>query len=138
MGVHYIEQVGLTTNSDVAHFIKIMDLAGRKKFPVHGRRMRCFTHSQKADTTSHLREIVESIKLAEWSSFNEEAAAMHIFMATTTDEEAKRACYKILGEFPEGDVGQLMNKITAIEAFPECRTPAFSAKPIISNTDIPR
>ena len=88
--VHYIEQVGLTNNSDVAHFIKIMDLAGRKKFPVHGRRMRCFTHSQKADTTSHLREIVESIKLAEWSSFNEEAAALHIFLATTTDEVAKR------------------------------------------------
>merc|ERR1711888_466979 len=55
-------------------------------------------------------------------------------MATTTDEAAKRACYKILGE---GDVGQLMNKITAIEAFPERRTPAFSAKPIISNPDIP-
>merc|ERR1712208_100881 len=59
-------------------------------------------------------------------------------MATTTDEEAKRACYKILGELPEGDVGQLMNKITAIEAFPERRTPGFSAKPVISNPDIPR
>merc|ERR1711888_515274 len=30
-----------------------------------------------------------------------------------------------------------MNKITAIEAFPERKTPAFSAKPVI-NTDIPR
>merc|ERR1712082_250155 len=38
----------------------------------------------------------------------------------------------------EGDVGQMMNKITAIEAFPERRTPSFSAKPIISNTDTPR
>ena len=136
--VHYIEQVGLTTNSDVAHFIKIMDLAGRKKFPVHGRRMRCFTHVQKSDTTSHMREIVESIKLAEWSSFNEEAAALHIFLATTTDEVAKRACFKILTELPEGDVGAMMNKISAIEAFPERRTPSFSAKPIITNTETPR
>ena len=81
---------------------------------------------------------MESIKLAEWSSFNEEAAALHIFMATTTDEVAKRACFKILSELPEGDVGAMMNKITAIEAFPERRTPSFSAKPIISNTDTPR
>merc|ERR1712002_1420725 len=135
--VHYIEQVGLNNNSDVAHFTKIMDLAGRKKFPVHGRRMRCFTHCQKADTTSHLREIVESIKLAEWSSFNEEAAALHIFLATTTDEVAKRACFKILTELPEGDVGAMMNKISAIEAFPERRTPSFFAKPIITNTETP-
>merc|ERR1712055_108302 len=90
----------------------------------------------KGDTMTHLREIVESIKLAEWSTFNEDAAAMHIFMATTTDEVAKRACFKILGELPEGDVSQLMNKITAIEAFPERKTPAFSAKPVI-NTDMP-
>merc|ERR1712002_558372 len=135
---HYIEHVGLTLNSDISHFIKIMDTAARNKFPVHGRRMKCFTHAQKADTMSHLREIVESIKLAEWSSFNEEAAAMHIFMATTTDEVAKRACFKILSELPEGDVGQMMNKITAIEAFPDRRPPTFSAKPIISNTDTPR
>merc|ERR1711895_408901 len=137
--VHYIEQVGLTTNSDVAHFIKIMDLAGRKKFPVHGRRMRCFTHCQKADTTSHLREIVESIKLAEWSSFNEEAAALHIFLATTTDEVARRACFKILTESPEGDIGAMMNKISAIEAFPERKLQSFSAKPVIANsTETPR
>merc|ERR1712215_78150 len=104
---------------------------------IHARRMKCFTHVHKGDTMTHLREIVESIKLAEWSTFNEDAAAMHIFMATTTDEVAKRACFKILGELPEGDVRQLMNKITAIEAFPERKTPAFSAKPII-NTDMPR
>merc|ERR1712055_41947 len=135
---HYIENVGLTIHSDIEHFAKIMDIAARNKFPIHARRMKCFTHVHKGDTMTHLREIVESIKMAEWSTFNEEAAAMHIFMATTTDEEAKRACYKILGELPEGDVGQLMTKITAIEAYPERRTPAFSAKPIISNPDIPR
>merc|ERR1712002_367683 len=135
---HYIEHVGLKSHSDISHFVKIMDITARNKFPIHARRMKCFTHIQKGDTMTHLREIEESIKLAEWSTFNEEAAATHIFMATTTDEEAKRACFKILGELPEGDVGQLMNKITAIEAFPERRTPVFSAKPVISNTDIPR
>ena len=37
---HYIEHVGLTLNSDISHFIKIMDTAARNKFPVHGRRMK--------------------------------------------------------------------------------------------------
>ena len=83
---------------------------------------------------SYLREIVESIKMADWHSFNAEAAAMHIFMATTRDEEAKRACYKILTELPQGDVEMLMTKITAIEAFPEHKPPA-SVKPIISKPE---
>merc|ERR1712208_29184 len=134
---HYIEHVGLTIHSDISHFVKIMDITARNKFPIHARRMKCFTHIQKGDTMSHLREIVESIKLADWSTFNEEAAAMHIFMATTRDEEAKRACYKLLGELPEGDVGMLMTKITAIEAFPEHRT-TTSVKPIITNPEVPR
>merc|ERR1711936_1495026 len=134
---HYIEYVGLTINSDIPHFLKMMDTAARDKFPMHARRMKVFAHVQKGDTMTHFRQIIESIKLAEWSSFNEDSAAMHIFMATTKDEVAKRACFKILGESPEGDVRQLMNKITAIEAFPESRTPTFSAKPIIT-TDVPR
>merc|ERR1712215_248555 len=134
---HYIEYVGLTINSDISHFIKMMDTVARDKFPMHARRMKVFTHVHKGDTMTHFRQIIESIKLAEWSSFNEDAAAMHIFMATTKDEVAKRACFKILGESPEGDVRQMMNRITAIEAFPDSRTQTFSAKPVIT-TDVPR
>merc|ERR1712055_308721 len=37
----------------------------------------------------------------------------------------------------EGDVGMLMSKITAIEAFPEHRPPT-SVKPIINNPEVPR
>ena len=69
--------------------------------------------------------------MADWHTFNEEAAAMHIFMANTRDEEAKRACYKILTELPQGDVGLLMTKITTIEAFPEHKPPT-SVKPVIN------
>ena len=86
---------------------------------------------------SYLREIVESIKMADWHTFNEEAAAMHIFMANTRDEEAKRACYKILTELPQGDVGMLMTKITAIEAFPEHKPPT-SVKPVINKPEFKR
>ena len=72
--------------------------------------------------------------MADWHTFNAEAAAMHIFMAFTRDEEAKRACYKILTELPQGDVGMLMSKITAIEAFPEHKPP-ISVKPVINNPE---
>merc|ERR1712082_72048 len=72
--------------------------------------------------------------MADWHTFNEEAAAMHIFMASTRDEEAKRACYKILTELPQGDVGMLMSKITAIEAFPDNKPPV-SVKPVINNPE---
>ena len=49
---HYIEHVGLTIHSDISHFIKIMDITARNKFPIHARRMKCFTHAQKGDTMS--------------------------------------------------------------------------------------
>ena len=75
-----------------------------------------------------LREIIENIRLADWQSFTEEAAACHIFMAFTKCEESKRACYKILTEMPHGDTQLLMAKIQAIEAFPDNK--AHSVKPI--------
>merc|ERR1712030_49013 len=51
---HYIEYVGLTINSDISHFIKIMDTAARNKFPIHARRMKVFSHVHKGEKTQHL------------------------------------------------------------------------------------
>ena len=132
--LHNLEWRGLTIHSDISQFAKIMDIAARIQFPIHARRMKVFSSSQKGDTMSFLREIVESIKMADWHTFNSEAAAMHIFMAFTRDEEAKRACYKILTELPQGDVRLLMTKISAIEAFPDNKPPV-SVKPIINNPE---
>merc|ERR1712237_307701 len=96
--------------------------------------MRVFKSEQKGDTMSFLREIIENIKLADLNTFSEEAAAMHIFMAFTRDEEAKRACYKILSDLPQGDTESLMTKISSIEAFPDNKS--ISVKPIISKPEI--
>ena len=82
---------------------------------------------------SFLREIIENIKLADWNTFSEEAAAMHIFMAFTRDDEAKRACYKILSELPQGDTKALMARISSIEAFPDNKS--VSVKPIINKDE---
>merc|ERR1712215_225350 len=126
---------GLDIKSDISQFSKIMDNTARVHFPIHARRMKVFSSSQKGDTMSFLREIVESIKMADWHTFNSEAAAMHVFMAFTRDEEAKCACYKILTELPQGDVKALMTKISSIEAFPYNK-PSVSVKPIINKPEI--
>ena len=126
---------GLDIHSDISQFSKVMDNTARVHFPIHARRMKVFSSSQKGDTMSFLREIVESIKMADWHTFNSEAAAMHVFMAFTRDEEAKKACYKILTELPQGDVRLLMTKISSIEAFPDNKPP-ISVKPVINNPEI--
>ena len=51
-------------------------------------------------------------------------------MAFTKDDEAKRACYKILSDLPQGDTKALMAKISSIEAFPDNKS--VSVKPIIN------
>ena len=96
-----------------------MELVALEMFPIHQRRMKVFRSEQKGDTKSFLREIVENIKLADWKTFNEEAAACHIFMAFTKNEDAKKACYKILTEIPAGCTKSLMEKIAEIESFPD-------------------
>merc|ERR1711936_443225 len=93
-----------------------------------------FKSEQKGDTMSFQREIIENIKIADWNTFSEEAAAMHIFMAFTRDDEAKRACYKILSDLPLGDTKALMTKISSIEAFPDNKS--VSVKPIINKDEI--
>ena len=120
---------GLDINTDLLNFPKIMDIVSREQFPIHSRRMRVFKSEQKGDTMSFLREIIENIRLADWRTFTEEATACHIFMAFTKDEEAKRACYKILSELPQGDTKALMARISAIEAFPDNKL--VYVKPVI-------
>merc|ERR1711936_581312 len=56
------------------------------------------------------------------------------FMASTRDDEAKRACYKILSDLPQGDTKALMTKISSIEAFPDNKS--ISVKPIINKPEI--
>ena len=42
-------------------------------------------------------------------------------MAFTKDDEAKKACYKILSDLPQGCTKTLMEKIAAIESFPDSK-----------------
>ena len=104
-----------------------MDEVSLVKFPLHNRRMTVFCAKQTGDALAFLRELIENIRVADWATFNEEAAACHIFMNSTKCEESKRACYKILAKSPQGDIKSLITKLQSIEAFPDKET---SVKPI--------
>ena len=119
---------GLNIKTELQTFPRLMDEVSFDKFPLHNRRMKVFRSQQTGDTLSFLREIIENIRLAEWHTFTEEAAASHIFMAFTKCEESKRACYKMLSELTQGDTKALMERIQAIDAFPDNKS--TSVKPI--------
>ena len=104
-----------------------MDEVSLVKFPLHNRRMTVFCAKQTGDALAFLRELIENIRVADWATFNEEAAACHIFMNSTKCKESKQACYKILAKSPQGDIKSLITKLQSIEAFPDKET---SVKPV--------
>ena len=57
--------------------------------------------------------------MAEWKSFNEQAAVCHLFMQGCKSEEARKACFKILTDTPAGCTKTLMEKLGEIDAFPK-------------------
>ena len=57
--------------------------------------------------------------MADWTTFNQEAAACHLFLNSVRCKEAKRACFKILSKTPEGDIKSLITKLQSIEAYPD-------------------
>ena len=118
---------GLNIKTELPTFPRLMDEVSFYKFPLHNRRMKVFQSQQTGDTLSFLREIIENIRVAEWHTFNEEAAVNHIFMNFTKCEESKWACYKILSDWPQDNTKSLIAKLQAIEAFPDKET---SVKPI--------
>ena len=98
------------------------------KFPLHQRRMVIFAAKPNGDSISYLRELIEHIRVADWTTFNEEAAACHLFLNSVRCEEAKRACFKILSKTPEGDIKSLITKLQSIEAYPDKE---IAIKPVI-------
>ena len=77
----------LYTQNIIDNFPKIIDFTATEKFKIHNRRLKVFKSEQKGDTISFLREIIENIRLADWQTFTEDAAACYIFMAFTKCEE---------------------------------------------------
>ena len=75
--------VGLSTQTELTSFTRLMDEVSLVKFPLHNRRMTVFCAKQTGDAMAFLRELIENIRVADWATFNEEAAACHIFMNST-------------------------------------------------------
>ena len=81
--------------------------------------MQMFSAKQNGDPLSYLWELIEHIRVADWTTFNEEAAACHLFINSVRCEESKRACFKILSKSPQGDIKSLITKLQSIEAYPD-------------------
>ena len=79
-------------------FLKQMEEVALIKFPLHQRRMNIFAAKTNGDALTFLRELVDHIRVADWTTFNQEAAACHHFLNSVRCEEAKRACFKILSK----------------------------------------
>ena len=99
-----LKDKGFSRQSDLTSFQTLMDDVALIKFPIHQRRMVIFSAKQTGDPLFYLRELIEHIRVADWTIFNEEAAACHLFLNSVRCEEAKSACFKILSKTPEGDL----------------------------------
>ena len=67
------------------------------KFPLHQRRMVIFAAKPNGDSLTFLRELVEHIRVADWTTFNQEAAACHLFL-NSVRETALKFFLKLLRE----------------------------------------
>ena len=79
---------------------------------------------------------MDKVKMAEWKTFNEQAAVCHLFMQGCKSDEARKACFKILTDTPAGCTKTLMEKLAEIDAFPtDGRGPGGHKKAV--KTDLP-
>merc|ERR1712236_55301 len=116
-----LEEKGLDNNTTIEELTTLMKKVAIAKFPIHTRRIEVFECKQKSDSKAYLRELTERVRMADWKTFNEQAAICHLFMNGCKSEEAKKACYKILTDNPAGDTKLLMDKLGEIESFPTDR-----------------
>ena len=70
-----LKDKGFSRQSNLTSFLKHTEEVSLIKFPLHQRRMVIFAAKPNGDSISYLRELIEHICVADWTTFNEEAAA---------------------------------------------------------------
>ena len=75
--------------SNLTTFLKQMEEVALIKFPLHQRRMIIFAAKPNRDSLTFLRELAENVRVADWTTFNQEAAVCHLFLNSVKCEEAK-------------------------------------------------
>merc|ERR1712215_611434 len=113
-----LEEKGIKNNTTIGELTTLLQKVAMAKFPIHQRRVDVFECKQKTDSKAFLRELTERVRMADWKTFDDQAAICHLFMNGCKSEEAKKACYKILTDNPGGDTKLLMDKLGEIESFP--------------------
>ena len=64
-----LKDKGFLRQSDLTSFQTLMDEVALIKFPIHQRRMVIFSAKQTGDPLSYLRELIEHIRVADWTTF---------------------------------------------------------------------
>merc|ERR1711888_306056 len=111
-----LQEKGLVDNTTLEMLPTIMDKVSQAIFPIHQRRMEVFDCKQKSDSKTYFMELMDKVRMAEWKTFNEQAAVCHLFMQGCKSEEARKACFKILTDTPAGCTKTLMEKLGEIDA----------------------
>ena len=110
-----LKDQGFSREANLEAFLKQIKMVSMIKFPVHQRRMSLFEAKPSGDSLTFLRELTEFAPVADWKTFNQEAAVCHLFLNSVKCEEAKKACFKILAKNPEGDIRK---QVTALQSIP--------------------
>ena len=122
-----LQEQGFSRETNLTSFLQQIEMVALIKFPVHQRRMNIFAAKPNGDSLTFLSELAEHVRVADWTTFNQEAAVCHLFLNSVKCEEAKKATFKILAKTPEGDIKSLVTKLQSIEAYPNKEV---SVKPV--------
>ena len=80
MDPHWIQEKGLDNNTTIEGLTTLMNKVAQAMFPIHQRRIELFECKQKSDSKAYLRELTDRVRMAEWKTFNDQAAICHLFM----------------------------------------------------------
>merc|ERR1711895_249309 len=114
-----LQEKGVVDYTTLVTLPTIMRKVSQAMFPIHQRRMEVFDCKQKSVSKTYLRELIDKVRMAEWKTFNEQAAVCHLFMQGCKSEEARKACFKIITDTPAGCTKTLMEKLGEIDSFPK-------------------
>ena len=75
-----LKDQGFSRDTNLGSFLQQIEMVALIKFPVHQRRMNIFAAKPNGDSLTFLRELAEHIRVADWTTFNQEAAVCHLFL----------------------------------------------------------
>ena len=90
-----LQEKGLNDNTTLDGLTTVMSKVAQAMFPIHQRRIEVLECKQKSDSKTYLRELIDKVRMAEWKTFNDQAA---ICQVRKLGKLASRFSQKLQGE----------------------------------------